>query len=175
MAMVNKTQKAKNKLTAKKKLPACRLCGIERTGASPKTPCDVCKERYPEAKRCSSCGRIFPTRNRFSNGSSYCRTCDIRKTKLKIKRAKKKTGVEDEEEEPLPSAEENPADENLDSDQPHLSGEDDPDCEDFFPIDGTKRKRVLPTCMEQHEGKRFLTLKLGKKILAKIPLDSFEK
>ena len=148
-----------------------------------KTPCDVCKERYPSAKRCSSCGRIFPTQSRFSPGNPYCLTCDVRKMKKKLKRdaiekeSQSKSYIHEEVSPPKSPVQDKVS---VQSSQP---GESSPDAQAessnkvkkksaiLKPQEGKvkKRKRFLPKS-EGFAGKKFLTLKLGKVVIGKIPL-----
>ena len=62
----------------------CKLCGLKKKGSTKMFPCDECKINFPSAKRCSSCGRIFPHSDKFKLGSPYCISCDVRKMKKKI-------------------------------------------------------------------------------------------
>ena len=66
----------------------CKLCGKpNKKGADSKIPCELCKEIYPEAKHCCSCGRIFPDSSRFSDGGEKCSSCLLRS-------AKKRAGIQ---------------------------------------------------------------------------------
>lgn len=68
----------------------CKLCGMKKSGSSKMFPCDDCKMNFPSAKRCSSCGRIFPCGDKFKMDSPYCISCDVRKMKKKIGQLKAK-------------------------------------------------------------------------------------
>ena len=69
----------------------CKLCGLKRSGATKTTPCEECKLNFPTAKRCTSCGRIFPSSAHFKFKSSYCMSCDVRKMQKKISELSNKT------------------------------------------------------------------------------------
>jgi hypothetical protein len=64
--------------------PECKLCGLFNEGSTRFTPCNQCKDNFPNARRCSSCGRIYPSSEKFNSGSSYCLSCHVRKMKKKL-------------------------------------------------------------------------------------------
>lgn len=63
----------------------CKLCGQKEAGSDKKNPCNACKELYPTAKCCCSCGRIYPDDTRFTQESKRCDSCSLRKMKRKAK------------------------------------------------------------------------------------------